>query len=61
MVEFSPDDFKATGYRGTIADAYALVIRSEIPIYGIQLIANKSVAEGGLGLDPFCIAAVPAP
>ena len=58
-VEFGPDDFNATGDKGAIDNAYALVIRSEIPIYGIQLTAVPG--SSSLGLDPFCIAAVPAP
>jgi hypothetical protein len=61
MVEFGPDDFSDTGYN-SIHSVYtrAMVIRSEIPIYGIQLITIPG-AEWGLSIDPLCIAAVPAP
>jgi len=59
MVPFGPDNFGDTGYLAYLDQvSKALVIRSEMPIYGFVLLPD---AEGGLGIDPLSIAAVPAP
>lgn len=61
MVAFGPDDFVDTGYLAYLDQvSKALVIQSEVPIYGIKLIAPPGKADG-LGVDPLCIAAVPVP
>ena len=63
-VVFSPSDFAGTGYTGYSDQpqgAFGTVITSDIPIYGVILTASRLPAEGGLGIDPLCICAIPAP
>jgi len=61
-VVFSPDNFAGTAYMGYGDQvAFGTVITSDVPIYGVVLTASRLPEEGGLGIDPFCICAIPEP